>query len=658
MRKIVCGLALALILSGFAVAPTQNGKPGLSPGAVDQEWRHYGHDTGGMRFSPLGQINRTNVARLRRAWTFHTGEVGAQVRNAVEQTPGQYVTQVDQVPAFEATPLMVDGALYFSTPGQRVIALDAETGKQIWEFDSQSGITGRRKMVQHRGVAYWEGPSRGECGADNLDQRILVGFGDRLYALDARTGKPCPGFAGNGVVDLRAGVADRYPKAPYQVTSPPAIYKDIVITGVALQEYPSQGPTGAVRGWDVRTGKLVWKFETVPLPGQTGHETWEGDSWKDRSGTNVWSMMSVDTERGLVFLPLGSPSYDFYGADRKGQGLFGNSLVALDAATGKMIWYYQMVHHDLWDYDLPAQPNLITVRRDGHEIPAVAQVTKMGFIFVLDRLTGKPIFPIEERPVPASTIPGEAAWPTQPFPLKPPPLSRISLTREDLTTVTPESHEFCAQEFGSVLPARIFTPESAKLGLLVPGNLGGATWSGASFDPTTGYLYVNVNEVPSVGLMQPQPESSPERYRRWTKWGAYMRYWDNNRYPCIQPPWGTLNAVDMNTGEIAWKVTLGAYDELLKRGIPPTGAPSLGGTIATAGGLVFVAGTNDSRFRAFDSRDGKLLLETRLEASGHATPMTYLGPKTGKQFVVIAAGGGGKFSHRIADVLAAYSLPD
>jgi quinoprotein glucose dehydrogenase len=282
----------------------------------------------------------------------------------------------------------------------------------------------------------------------------------------------------------------------------------------------------------------------------------------------------------------------------------------------------------------------------------------MGFIFVLDRLTGKPIFPIEERPVPASTIPGEAAWPTQPFPLKPPPLSRISLTPEDFTTVTPESHEFCAQEFGSVLQARIFKPESAKLGLLVPGNLGGATWSGASFDPTTGYLYVNVNEVPSVGLMQPQPESSPERYRRWTKWGAYMRYWDNNRYPCIQPPWGTLNAVDMNSGEIVWKVTLGAYDELLKRGIPPTGAPSLGGTIVTAGGLVFVAGTNDGRFRAFDSRDGKLLLETRLEASGHSTPLTYLGPKTGKQFVVITAGGGGKFSHQVADVLAAYSLPD
>ena len=651
-------LLLASTIPFIVLAGGSGVRPAPAPRSAAQEWRHYGHDAGGLRFSPLDQINRSNVARVERVWTYHTGEVKALNENAVEQTPSAYVVQQDRIPSFEGTPIMVDGVLYFSTPGQRVIALDAETGKQTWEFDSQAGRGSRRKLSQHRGVAYWEGSRLGETSlAEERDTRILVGFGDRLYALDARTGKPCPGFGENGSVDLRAGVADRYPKAPYVVTSPPAIYKDIVITGAGLQEYPSRGPSGAVRGWDVRTGKLVWKFDTVPGPGQRGHDSWDGDAWKDRSGTNVWSMMSVDEERGLVFLPIGSPSYDFYGADRKGQNLFGDSLVALDAATGKLVWYYQFVHHDLWDYDPPAQPNLITVRRDGREIPAVVQVTKMGFIFVLDRLNGKPLFPTEERPVPASTIPGEAAWPTQPFPLKPPPLSRIALAPDDITTVTPESHKFCAEQFGQVLPARIFTPVGSRLTLMLPGNLGGATWSGASFDSRTGYLYVNANDVPSIAAMKPQPEGSPERYQRWSPWGGYMRYWDENRYPCVQPPWGTLNAVDMSSGEIAWRVRLGAFDELTAKGIPPTGALSLGGSIVTGGGLVFIAGTNDSRFRAFDSGTGKLLWETRLEASGHATPMTYLSARTGKQFVVIAAGGGGKFSSQVSDVLAAYALP-
>lgn len=599
------------------------------------------------------------MARLERVWTYHTGEVKALTDNAVEQTPAAYVVQQDRMPSFETTPIMVDGVLYLSTPGQRVIALDAETGSQIWEFDSQAGKGSHRKLIQHRGVAYWEGPRLGATSSpEERDKRILVGFGDRLYGLDAQTGQPCPGFGDKGSVNLRAGVADRYPNAPYFMTSPPAIYKDIVVTGAALQEYPSRGPSGTVRGWDVRTGKLVWKFDTVPGPGEPGHDTWEDESWADRSGTNVWSMMSVDEERGMVFLPIGSPSYDFYGADRKGQDLFGNSLVALDAATGKLLWYYQFVHHDLWDYDPPAQPNLITVRHDDREIPAVAQVTKMGFVFVLDRLTGKPLFPVEEGPAPASTTTGEATWPTQPFPLKPPPLSRIALSPGDITTVTPESHKFCTEQFGQVLPARIFTPVGPKLTLMLPGNLGGATWSGASFDPRTGYLYVNTNEVPSIGAMKPQPDGSPEPYRRWSPWGEYMRFWDNNRYPCVQPPWGTLNAVDMNRGEIVWQVRLGAFDELTAKGIPPTGAPSLGGSIVTSGGLVFIAGTNDSRFRAFDAGTGKLLWEMRLEASGHATPMTYLGLKTGKQFVVIAAGGGGKFSRQVSDVLAAYALPN
>ena len=636
MRQIFFRLALFLLVPGFCFAQSVS----------NDEWRSYGRDAGGVRYSPLEQINRQNVARLKRAWTFHTGEVSPDMRN----------TDNHQIPAFESTPIEVDGVLYFSTPGTRVIAVEAETGNKLWEYDMQDGKATGRKFLQHRGVAYWEARSRDGRGTD---KRILFGtFDGRLIGLDARTGKLCPDFGIGGVIHLREGMADRWPNEDYSVTSPPAIYKDLVIIGAQLQEYPPHGPSGAVRAFDVRTGKLVWKFDTIPGPGQPGHETWEDDSWKDRSGTNVWSIMSVDAERGMVFLPIGSPTYDFYGGDRKGQNLFGNSLVALNAGTGKLIWYFQMVHHDLWDYDLPAQPSLVTVRRGGQEIPVVAQVTKMGFVYLLDRLTGKPLFPVEERPVPASLIPGESTSPTQPFPVKPPPLVRISLTPEDLTRVTPESRKLCTEEFGPILPGRIFTPEGPELTLIVPGTLGGATWSGTSFDPSTAYLFVNANEVPAVGAMKPQPAGSPVPFRRTTQSGEYARFWDGSRYPCVQPPWGTLSAVDLNTGEIAWKVALGEFDELTAKGIPQTGTPNLGGSIATASGLVFIAGSNDSRFRAFDARTGKVLWEARLEASGHATPMTFLSRKNGKQYVVIAAGGGGYFSRTVSDTLAAYALPD
>jgi len=636
MRQIFFRLALFLLVPGFCVGQSVS----------NDEWRSYGHDAGGVRYSPLDQINRQNVAKLKRAWTIHTGEVTPDMRN----------TDNHQIPAFEATPIEVDGVLYFSTPGTRVIAVEAETGNKLWEYDMQDGKATSRKFLQHRGVAYWEGQSSDGRGTD---KRILFGtFDGRLIGLDARTGKLCPDFGIGGVIHLREGMADRWPNRDYSVTSPPAIYKDLVIIGAQLQEYPPHGPSGAVRAFDVRTGKLVWKFDTIPGPGQPGHETWEDDSWKDRSGTNVWSIMSVDAERSMVFLPIGSPTYDFYGGDRKGRNLFGNSLVALNAGTGKLIWYFQMVHHDLWDYDLPAQPSLVTVRRGGQEIPAVAQVTKMGFVYLLDRLTGKPLFPVEERPVPASLIPGESTSPTQPFPLKPPPLVRISLTPEDLTRVTPESRKLCTEEFGPILPGRIFTPEGPELTVIVPGTLGGATWSGTSFDPSTAYLFVNANEVPAVGAMKPQPAGSPVPFRRTTRSGEYARFWDGSRYPCVQPPWGTLSAVDLNTGEIAWKVALGEFDELTAKGIPQTGTPNLGGSIATASGLVFIAGSNDSRFRAFDARTGRVLWETRLEASGHATPMTFRSRKSGRQYVVIAAGGGGYFSRTVSDTLAAYALPD
>ena len=549
---------------------------------------------------------------------------------------------------FESTPIVIDGALYFSTPSNRVIALDAETGKEIWRFDPQAGRAGPRHFFQHRGVAYWHGKT-------GDDGRILYGtFDGRLIALDAKTGKPCREFGKDGTVDLRAGIADAYPGAEYAVTSPPAIYQDLVITGAAVPEYPSKGPSGQVRAFDVRSGKLAWTFHTIPRPGEVGHETWEGDAWKERTGANVWSIMSVDLERGLVFLPIGSASYDFYGADRKGLDLFSNSLVALDAASGKLVWYYQMVHHDIWDYDMPAQPVLITVRRDTRDISAIAQLTKMGFVFILDRLTGKPLFPVEERLVPSSDVPSEAAWPTQPSPVKPPPLVRQSFSEGDLSTVTPESHRYCAQLFHSLESHGMYTPYGRKLTLVVPGTLGGANWSGASFDRASGYLFVNANEVGAVGAMEPQAADAPVRYRRASKDGEYARFWDQHQWPCQKPPWGTLNAVDVNKGEIVWKVPIGVVDGLKTT----TGTPNLGGSIVTDGGVVFIGATTDSRFRAFDARTGEQLWVGDLEASAYATPMTYMGKKTGKQFVVIAAGGGGYFIGKVSDVLVAFAPPD
>jgi quinoprotein glucose dehydrogenase len=610
----------------------------LSPAVCAQEWQFYGGDTGGTRSSPLKQINRQNIKSLKRAWTYHMGEVDRRGNE----------TDRHHIVPFESTPIVIDGVLYFSTPSNRVIALNAETGQEIWQFDPQAGRKGPRQFFQHRGVTYWQSKTGGEG-------RILYGtFDGRLIALEAKTGKPCREFGKDGAIDLRAGVADAYPAAEYSVTSPPAIYQDLVITGAAVPEYPSKGPSGVVRAFDVHSGRLAWTFHTIPQPGENGHESWEADAWKNRTGANVWSIMSVDAERGLIFLPIGSASYDFYGGDRRGQDLFANSLVALNAATGKVVWYYQMVHHDIWDYDMPAQPVLITVRRDGREIPAVAQVTKMGFVFILDRLTGKPLFPVEERPVPPSNVSGEVAWPTQPFPVKPPPLVRQSLSEPDISTVTPESNRYCTDLFHSAKNHGMYTPYGRELTLVMPGTLGGGNWSGGSFDGASGYLFVNANELGAVGEMEPQAADAPERYRRGSKDGEYARFWDEHGWPCQKPPWGTLNAVDVNKGEIAWKVPLGIIDELKAT----TGTPNLGGTIVTAGGVVFIGATIDSRFRGFDAMTGEQLWAATLEASAHATPITYMGKKTGKQFVVIAAGGGGYFRGKVSDTLVAFALPD
>jgi glucose dehydrogenase len=617
-----------LIVSGLLLLWLRPARP--------QEWPVYGNDPGGSRYSPLTQIDRTNVARLRAAWVYHTKDFADE---------GKY----PMFTAFECTPLVVDGVMYVTTARSRLIALEAETGRELWVFDPKVSAGRPGSQLVNRGSAYW---------SDGASKRIFLGTADgRLFAIDAANGKPAAQFGDNGWIDLRRGVADSFPAAGWGLSSQAVVWRDLVITGARSPDGEPQGPSGDVRAFSARTGKPVWRFHVVPRQGEFGVETWEDESWKERAGVNPWSMMSVDVERGMVFVPLTSPATDFYGGDRKGANLFGDCVLALDAATGKRIWHFQTIHHDLWDWDLPAMPNLVTLHRGGKDIPAVAQVTKTGFLFVLDRLTGKPLFDVEERPVPQSTVPGEQTWPTQPFPVKPPPYARQTMTWDELTDVTPESRAECRKLIDGAATGPMFRPIGLAYTVMFPGTNGGANWGGASYDPVSNLLFVNSMDVGALYKLAPRPEGSKIPYRPMGRGTQSSRFWDHNLYPCQKPPWGFLTAIDLDKGEFRWRVTLGVVDELIARGIPPTGAPNLGGSIATAGGLVFIGATNDSRFRAFDKDTGKELWVTRLPASAHATPMTFMGKKTGKQFVVIAAGGGNKYNSTYSDSLVAYSLP-
>ncbi len=586
------------------------------------DWPSYGRDAGGTKYSPLDQINAKNVAQLAPAWTYHTGDPGG---------------------TWEETPVVIGGVMYFATQKNRVIALDAQTGKELWNYDPKTP-----RASEHRGVSFWAGDKQ-------HPPRVVLATAARLIELDAKTGQPIPDFGDNGEVNLRAGVADDYPRAHYAITSPPAIYKNLIILGPSTQEGPSKGPSGDPRAFDALTGKMVWRFHAVPHPGEPGNETWGPDGWKDRAGPSAWGGITVDAEQGLVFVPMGNPADSFYGADRKGQNLYANSLVALDGATGKLRWYFQLVHHDIFDMDASAPASLVEATVNGKRVPAIAEFSKNGLLYVLDRATGKPVWGVEERPVPKSDTPGEESWPTQPFPLKPPLLSRMSLTKEELSNISPESHAYCVAEFEKYKTLGAFTPFSDKEPRLTfPSSIGGANWAGVAYDPKLGYIIVNFSNLGQMGQMVPTAPGSPMPYRNTL---GYSRFVDKDGYPCNQPPWGELAAVDTKTGDIAWRVPLGSYAELEAKGLKNTGATNLGGGIATAGGLVFIGASNDQHFRAFDSRTGKTLWDTRLEADGNATPISYQG-RNGKQYVVIVAGGPGHLRRGpSSDAVVAFALP-
>ncbi len=690
----------------------------LAAGAQGTDWPVAGGDEASSQYSALDQIHRGNVHRLEVAWTYRCGDGGR----------GQ----------IQCNPLVVGEALYGTSPRLGLFALEAATGRELWTYHPFG--EGEGPLGVNRGVVYWEDPE-GERA------RILYAAGDRLHAVDARTGERIRSFGRDGTVSLKEGLGERARDLHVIATSPGAVHQDRIVQGTRVAEGPGASAPGHIRAWNVVTGKLEWIFRTIPHPGEHGHDTWPQDAWKRSGGANAWSGIVVDRERGIAFCPTGSPAFDFWGGDRHGENLFGNCLLALDARTGRRIWHYQFVRHDLWDRDLPAPPNLIEVEREGRRVDAVAQVTKSGHVFVFDRETGEPLFPIEEVPVPASDLDGESAWPTQPLPVLPPPFSRQSFSEADATSISPGSREFVLERLRRTRSGGQFVPPSTSGTMIFPGFDGGGEWGGAAWDQESGLLYVNGNEMPWIltmvkvagdgaepigpgeevyrrncaachgigrqgdplrqvaslldiaermerseseevlekgkgnmpgfGFLSRQekeavmdflygeadasgrPAPKEGRLRRaapgipYTHTG-YNRFLDPEGYPAVAPPWGTLSAIDLDRGEIRWQVPLGEFEELSRRGIPPTGTENYGGPVVTGGGLVFIGATKDERFRAFDKEDGRLLFEAKLPAGGYATPATYLAQ--GRQFVVIACGGG-KMGTPPGDSYVAFALP-
>jgi quinoprotein glucose dehydrogenase len=623
------GLTSALFLVVIAGLADAQGIPSV-------DWPGVGNDPGCMRYSALDQINRQNVSQLRPAWTYHTGELQGRSGKVIE-----------------CTPIVVDGVMYLTTGNLRAVALDAATGVELWQFDPLKdhpfGVQPASGGV-NRGCAFWS-----DGKPDGL-RRVIHGTSDgRLFSLDAKTGKLDPKFGEGGIFNLRQELDPKVARLSYGPTSAPVVWRDTIIVGFACDEGPGIAAPGDIRAFDVRTGAPVWRFHTVPRPGESGNETWTGDSWKDRGGANAWGGLSVDAERGLVFAGLGSAAFDFYGGDRHGDNLFANCTIALDARTGRRVWHYQTLRHDLWDHDLPTYPNLVTVTRDGQKIDAVAQVTKTGYVFLFDRVTGKPLFEIKDQAVPGSDVIGEKASTTQPIPVKPPPFSVQFFDETNVTDIGPANRAYVLEKLKEIRGGPAFNPPSTQGTVVIPGYHGGANWSGASFDPTTGLLYVNSNNVPNIITLAESKESDKASKGLFGHKG-YVQFLDQEGYPAIKPPWGVLTAINLNTGDFAWQVPLGEHPELTARGVPRTGTETFGGSIVTAGGLIFIAGTKDERLHAFDKQTGKLLWEQPLPAGGYATPSTY--QVKGRQYVVIAAGGAGKMRTKAGDAFVAFSLPE
>ncbi len=645
--------SLALCLVSSALWALNAGVAGNMTMARPDDWPCYGHDAGGMRYSPLDQINRTNVSELKVAWVYHTGDIsngrGGRGRSG-----------------FETTPLCVDGRLYLTTPFNRVIALDPERGTKLWVYDPKTNL----KLefgdgLINRGLATWLDPDRANQPLRPGGRRLFEATLDaRLIAIDAATGIPCRDFGNKGQVSLR-NVAG-YRPGQYHMTSPPAVIDDLVVVGSAIDDNArADMPSGVVRAFDVRSGALRWSWE--PLPPNAARGVGE-TPWRT-GAANAWSMMAVDPARHLIFIPTGSASPDYYGGLRPGDDRWADSIVALRAQTGELDWGFQLVHHDLWDYDCASPPLLTTLEHDGRKVDVVIQGNKTGFLYVLNRDTGVPVFPVEERPVPQSDVPGEVTSPTQPFPVAPPPLVPQTLRADSAWALNDAERQACFQRLEYLRNEGIFTPPSLRGTLVIPGNVGGLNWSGTAFDPGRNLLLANVNNLPAKVRLVPRTEFDDSTRRTedgeyasqfGTPYGVFRNFLRSpSGLPCSRPPWGMLTAVDMVAGKVRWQVPLGSMQDFGGSHPPvPAGSISLGGPIVTAGGLVFIAGTFDCFLRAFDIETGKELWKGQLPAPGCATPMTYLAKQGGRQLVVIAAGGHAKVTEgKQSDALVAFALP-